>query len=88
MTREINVHYVSKVKWSLCDENDSISGIPSREDCFTSVHVNAMNFLLLSYYTLGETEGLKYIKDVLTSQGVNSTPLLSSSGEGGCCAVQ
>ncbi|MDR0740508.1 MAG: hypothetical protein LBF34_02240 [Puniceicoccales bacterium] len=47
-----------------------------------------MNYLLIAYYRLGKTEDLKYIKDVLTSQGVNSTPPLSSSGEGGCCAVQ
>ncbi|MDR2372124.1 MAG: hypothetical protein LBD60_03185 [Puniceicoccales bacterium] len=34
------------------------------------------------------TLSLRYIKDVLASQGVNSTPPLNSSGEGGCCAVQ
>ncbi|MDR0740509.1 MAG: hypothetical protein LBF34_02245 [Puniceicoccales bacterium] len=35
-----------------------------------------------------DTLSLRYIKDVLTSQSVNSTPPLSSSGESGCCAVQ
>ncbi|MDR1334411.1 MAG: hypothetical protein LBJ71_04275 [Holosporaceae bacterium] len=79
MSRNINVHYISKRVFRL--DNDT-------EVYFDNVHVNAMSSFRVGYYTIGETEELKYMKDVLASRGVVNTPPLYYSGGGGCCAVQ
>jgi hypothetical protein len=85
MSRNINVHYISKGIWQL-DNSDSKS--QASEVYFKNVHLNAISHLRAGYYTIGETEELKYMKDVLASRGVVNTPPLYYSGGGGCCAVQ
>lgn len=79
MARRINVHYISKRKVELHKDG---------EVYFNNVHANAMSYLRSGYHMIGETEDLRYIKDVLMSRGVVNTPPVYYSGEGGCCEVQ
>ncbi|MDR1590604.1 MAG: hypothetical protein LBR92_01225 [Puniceicoccales bacterium] len=82
IARNIDVHYVSKTRWTLSGDNGQIF--------YKHVPVNAMNFLRSAYRRLGESDSLKYMRDVLISRGVVDIPPgnYQSSGTDGCCEVQ
>jgi hypothetical protein len=76
--RGIDVHRISKSTWKVSDEGKIF---------YRNVHVNAVNFLRAGYHMYGESEDLEYMKDILESHGLTTTPPLNYDGDS-CCNVQ